>query len=128
MRAVTGSASLAAEELKKLEKTAELPGLGFEQAVQGSINLQAASFSADEARQTLEGFGNALATVGGGKADLDGVVRALTQIAAKGKVTAQEINQLAERLPQIREIMKEAFGTSNTEELQKWVHARGEVI
>ncbi len=117
--AVSGSAQEAEIEMKKLEEVAKLPGLGFEQAVQGSINLQSAGFSAEEARTSLLNFGNAIATVGGGKAELDGVVRALGQIAAKGKVSAEEINQLAERLPQIRVIMEEAFGTANTEEIQK---------
>jgi hypothetical protein len=43
----------------------------------------------------------------------------MTQIVAKGVVSAEEINQIAERLPQIRTLMKEAFGTSDTEVLQK---------
>jgi hypothetical protein len=42
-----------------------LPGLGFEEAVKGSIRLQAVGFSADEARKTLETFGTAIAATGG---------------------------------------------------------------
>src|SRR5690606_26404524 len=89
------------------------------EAIQGSVNLQAAGFSADLARRSLMAFGNALATVGKGKADLDGVGLALSQIASKGKISAEEINQLSERVPQIRVAMKAAFGTSDTEQLQK---------
>lgn len=63
-------------------------------------------------------FGNALARAGKGAAELDGVVTALTQIKAKGVVSAEEINQIAERLPQIRTAMQDAFGTANTEDLQ----------
>jgi len=117
--AVTGSAAAAAGELIKLREVAKLPGLGLEEAIKGSINLQAAGFSADLSRKALLGFGNALATVGKGKADLDGVITALSQIASKGKISAEEINQLAERVPQIRKIMEAAFGTANTEVLQK---------
>ena len=119
LTAVMGSASKASMEMVRLKEVAKLPGLGFQEAVKGSINLQAAGFSADVARRALQGFGNALATVGKGKTDLDGVITALTQIAAKGKVSAEEINQLAERVPQIREVMRSAFGTANTEDLQK---------
>ena len=119
LTAVMGSGQRATVELEKLKEVAKLPGLGFQEAVRGSINLQAAGFNADTARRALQGFGNALATVGKGKAELDGVITALTQIAAKGKVSAEEINQLAERVPQIREIMRGAFGTANTEALQK---------
>lgn len=119
LTAVMNSSSAAGEELKKLREVAKLPGLGFKEAIQGSINLQAAGFSAELARRSLGAFGNALATVGKGKAELDGVGLALSQIASKGKVSAEEINQLAERVPQIRKVMQAAFGTAETEALQK---------
>lgn len=117
--AVAGSSEEASKQFKELREVAKLPGLGLKEAVQGSINLQAAGFSADLARRSLTAFGNALATVGKGKADLDGVNTALSQIASKGTISAEEINQIAERVPQIRKVMQEAFGTSNTEVLQK---------
>ncbi|MDJ1481306.1 tape measure protein [Cytophagaceae bacterium YF14B1] len=117
--AVTGDAEKAAQELKALKEVARLPGLGLKEAVQGSINLQAAGFSAKQARESLQAFGNALAVVGKGKADLDGVTLALTQIASKGKISAEEINQIAERVPQFRKAIQAAFGTSNSEDLQK---------
>lgn len=116
---VTGSAEEAAKELERLREVAKMPGLGFREAIEGAVRLRAAGMEADEARNALQAFGNALATVGKGKADLDGVILALTQIAAKGKVTAQEINQIAERVPQIRKIMESALGTADTEKLQK---------
>lgn len=119
LRAVAGSSEETERQLKRLREVAKLPGLGFQEAIQGSVNLQAAGLSARQAERALLGFGNALATVGKGKADLDGVTLALTQIAAKGKVSAEEINQLQERVPQIRQIMKDAFGTADTEVLQK---------
>lgn len=119
LQAVTKEAGPLTAQLDRLKRVAELPGLGFKEAVQGSINLQAAGFSARTAERALSAFGNALATVGKGRADLNGVVLALTQIQAKGKVSAEEINQLAERLPQIRAAMTEAFGTADPEKLQK---------
>jgi tape measure domain-containing protein len=119
LNAVSGSAEETEKQLARLREVAKLPGLGFKEAIQGSINLQAAGLNADLAERSLKAFGNALATVGRGKADLDGVTLALTQISAKGKVSAQEILQLQERLPQIRQAMIAAFGTADTEALQK---------
>ncbi len=119
LTAVMGSSSLAQAELIKLREVAKLPGLGLQEAIQGSINLQATGLSAEVARDSLMAFGNALATVGKGKAELDGVVVALSQIQSKGKVSAEEINQIAERVPQIRKVMQDAFGTADTEVLQK---------
>lgn len=117
--AVTGSSDESARQLIRLKEVAKLPGLGFNEAVQGAINLQAAGLSANTSERALKSFGNALATVGKGKAELSGVILALTQIASKGKVSAEEINQLNERIPQIRVAMKAAFGTADTEQLSK---------
>lgn len=116
---VTGSAQEAEKQLIRLREIAKLPGLSFEGAIQGSIRLQAAGLSAQKAEQSIRAFGNALASVGKGQAELDGVTLALSQISAKGKVSAEEINQIAERVPQIRKTMLEAFGTADTEILQK---------
>lgn len=119
LTAVMGSTEAAKTEMEKLREVAKLPGLGLEEAARGSTNLQAVGYSAEQSRKILMNFGNALATVGKGKAELDGVILALSQIQSKGKVSAEEINQIAERVPQIRKVMQEAFGTADTEVLQK---------
>ena len=119
LAAVSGGTAEAARQFDRLREVAKLPGLGLQEALRGATSLQAAGFSADLAERALKAFGNALATVGRGKVELDGVIFALGQIQAKGKVSAEEINQLAERLPQIRRAMQGAFGTANTEALQK---------
>ena len=119
LEAVSGSAEAAQAQLVSLREVAKLPGLGFREAIEGSVRLQAAGFSAQLSERSLKAFGNALATVGKGKADLDGVTLALSQIASKGKISAEEINQLAERVPQIRKAIQAAFGTADTEVLQR---------
>jgi tape measure domain-containing protein len=106
-------------QVARLEEMAKAPGLGFDQLIQGVTRLEAAGFSAKQAEGALKQFGNALALVGGSRAELEGVALALTQIKSKGVISAEEINQIAERVPQVRIAMKEAFGTANTEEIQK---------
>lgn len=119
LESTSGSTEAFKAKLAELQEVAKLPGLGFAEAIQGQVRLQEAGLSADVATQALAAFGNAIAVVGGGKAELDGVAKALSQIAAKGKITAEEITQLAERVPQIRKAMSAAFGTADTEALQK---------
>jgi tape measure domain-containing protein len=116
--AVAGSSNEAEEQLARLRVVARAPGLGFEEAIAGSTRLQAAGLSAQMAERSLAAFGNALATVGGSRAELQGVVVALGQIAATPFVQGDEIRQLQERLPQIRQMMIQAFGTGNTEQLK----------
>lgn len=114
----TNAADLSAQ-LQRLEKIARLPGLGMQEVMQGVVALEAAGFSAKLAERSVKAFGNALALAGKGKAELAGITLALQQIASKGKVSAEEINQIAERAPQFRAAMQKAFGTSSSEEIQK---------
>ena len=118
LASMMGSAEAAEKELEKLKEVAKAPGLDLTQAVKGSVRLQSVGIAAEQARKVLSETGNAIALVGGSSDDLDGVTLALQQIGSKGKVFAEEINQINERLPQIRAAMKAAFGTANTEDIQ----------
>jgi len=119
LEAVMGSSAGATAEFVKLIQVAKLPGLGLEEAVRGSVSLQAAGFSADEARESLLAFGNALATVGKGKNELNLVILALTQIQNKASGFGQDLRQLTEQLPQLRGALEQAFGTSVSEDIAK---------
>lgn len=119
MTTLEGSSEAASVRLAQLRQDARLPGLDFEQAVKGDIRLRAVGISADLSRRAMIEMGNALSLAGGTASDLDDVLLALTQIASKGKVSAEEINQIAERVPQVRAVMKSVFGTADTEALQK---------
>lgn len=118
--AVAGGAAQAEIQMTRLKEVAKMPGLDLTGAVRMSVSLQATGMAAKDAEQAISVFGNALATAGRiGDGSLEGVALALTQIMSKGKVMAQEINQIGERVPQIRTAMKSAFGTADTEVLQK---------
>ena len=119
LTAVAGSSGEAEKQLVRLKEVAKLPGLGVEEAIQGSIRLQAVGVSALEAERYMLQFGNALATVGKGKADLDGVIAQLVQMATKTKVVASDLKPIMERVPQVASIVKDAYGTIDTEVLQK---------
>lgn len=118
LKTMDGTAAATTARLEQLRDVAKLPGLGFEEAIKGDVRLRSAGISAELAERSLRAVGNALASAGGGKSELDGVILALGQISSKGKVSAEEINQIAERLPQVRAAMKEAFGTADTEAIQ----------
>lgn len=119
LTAVMGDAKAAGEEFERLRKVAEAPGLALPQVVSASAKLQAVGLSAEEARDTISQYGNAVARSGGQAQEFDGAILALTQIASKGKISAEELNQLGERIFEIRPALEAAFGTSNSEELQK---------
>jgi tape measure domain-containing protein len=75
--------------------------------------------NADAARETITQFGNAVARAGGGAEQFDGVVLALSQISAVGKVTQEDLNQIKERLPEFARVMKEEFGVVTAEGIRE---------
>lgn len=107
---VAGGARQAEAQFRQLREVAKLPGLGLQEAVQGSINLQALGFSADKSKNLLLQFGNALATVGRGREDLNEVIRQLGQLGSRGVVTADNLKPIIERVPQVASIIREKFG------------------
>ena len=119
LASIVGANGLASAQIIELREISRSPGLDFENAAKGVRRLAGAGVDLRLSTTIVKEFGNALALVGGTSQELDGVTLALQQIASKGKVSAEEINQIAERLPQIRLLMRQAFGTSDTEELQR---------
>jgi tape measure domain-containing protein len=117
--AIMGSSEDASIELEKLRKVAENPGLALPEVVKASASLQSVGMNADAARETITQFGNAVARAGGGAEQFDGVVLALSQISAVGKVTQEDLNQIKERLPEFARVMKEEFGVVTAEGIRE---------
>jgi tape measure domain-containing protein len=98
-----GSETLKAQ-LNELMTLGEKPGLGFQQVIQGSRDLQAVGLSAKEARGAMEQFGNAVALVGGGKEDFGEVMISLRQIMSTGQVDMENLKEISTRIPQFLQI------------------------
>jgi len=116
---IMGGAGAAAGEMMKLKEAAKLPGLGFEEAVRGSVNLQAVGLSAEDARKTLIGFGTAIAASGGGAVNLASVTKQLTQMISKNRILQEDFGILQENVPLIGDALEKAFGTRNIEKVRE---------
>ncbi|WP_279010867.1 tape measure protein [Synergistes jonesii] len=93
---LTGSADKAKEHVAQLEKFAattpfELPGL-----LEASKKLQAYGFQTEAVISIMRTVGDAAMSVGLGQEGIDRITLALGQMNAKGKVSAEEMRQLAE--------------------------------
>lgn len=119
LEAVMGSAGAAQGEFNKLKEVAKLPGLGMEEAVKGSINLQAIGMSADKSRQVLSQFGNAVASVGKGRAEFERAIYGVQQLANTDFPLGEDLNIIKDALPQVSNLLKDAFGSSRSDELAK---------
>lgn len=118
LEAVAGSAQLAQQQFQDMKEVAKLPGLGLQEAVKGTINLQAIGFSASKAKETLLQFGNAVATVGKGRVEFERAIYGISQLANTPFPLGEDLNIVADVLPQVRTLLNDTFGTSRTEELR----------
>lgn len=128
LEAVSGSTSKANAEFTKLNSVAKLPGLGMQEAVKGSINLQSIGISADKSRKILEQFGNAVATVGKGRVEFERAVYGVQQLANTDFPLGEDLNIIKDAVPQVSKLLKEAFGTSRSDELTKLGKSSKEVL
>lgn len=119
LAAVAGSTDAAKKQLDDLREVAALPGLGLEEAIRGSISLQAIGISADEAKRSILQFGNAVATVGKGRAELDRALYGLQQLANTDFPLGEDLNIIKDAIPQVSKLLTEAFGANRSDELAK---------
>lgn len=80
-----------------------------------SKRLLAMGFQAREVIPTMTTLGNAVSAVGGDAQTLDRVVLAIAQIKTKGKVSAEEMNQLAEAGIPAWDMLAKSMGKSTAE-------------
>jgi tape measure domain-containing protein len=93
---LTGSAEKAQTHLDELERFAAATPFEFAGLTDASKKLQAYGFSVDAVIPVMNALGDASMAVGLGQEGMDRITLALGQINAKGKVTAEEMRQLAE--------------------------------
>lgn len=119
LEVIAGSSVEVAKQLERLKEIAKAPGIGFQEAIQGSIRLQAVGFSARDAEKALIQFANAVALTGGGRDELERVTVQLGQLGSASKVVARDLKPIIEAAPAVGQALLQAFGTVSSEDIQK---------
>jgi len=111
-----GSSDAAKKHLEELRDFAATTPFQFNDLTAASQKLQAMGFEAKNVIPMLTDLGDAASAMGAGGAEkIDRMVLALGQMQAKGKVSAQEMNQLTEaNIPGWR-YLSEAMGMTTAE-------------
>lgn len=91
-----GSEQRAATFLKELQLMAAKTPFEFPQLQESARLLLAFKWQSEDIIPTMTAIGNAAAGLGAGPEGIERIVRALGQMRAKGKVSAEEIMQLTE--------------------------------
>lgn len=96
----------AGEFFGNLRKLALETPFEFKGLAETSRRILAMGVDADDAVSIMTELSDAVAAVGGGQAEIDGVVRALSQLSSKGKVDLQDFRQISENLPSLSRQMQ----------------------
>ncbi len=114
-----GSAERADTFLRQLWDFAARTPFEFKGLQDSARQFLAFGFAAEDVIPTLTAVGNAVAGLGGGAFEIERVTRALGQMRAKGKVSAEEMMQLAEVGIPAWEMLAKAIGTDIPTAMQK---------
>jgi len=106
-------------QIKRLKDIAKAPGLGLQEVFGGAAQLQGAGISADTTAAMIKQLGNAIALAGRGKAEFKLGIDQLGKMAGLGKVTMEDLNQIAAYAPTVRNAFSRALGTLDSEKISK---------
>ena len=112
---LTGSVATAKNLIGELKDLDDKSAFDFDTYAKGAQKLLALGVAGDQVIPTLTAIGDASAALGQGQEGIDRIVLALSQMTAKGKVSAQEMNQLAENNVQGWRYLSQATGKSVAE-------------
>lgn len=119
LQAVEGSAKGAADAMARLQMIAKAPGIGMQQAIQSYTGLRQNGMSSRASEFFIQQAGNANALAGGSKETFGRIMLALKQIAMTDFLQGDELNQLSESGVAGRKMIRDKFGTADTEKLKQ---------
>jgi tape measure domain-containing protein len=110
-----GSSSEAQGMLDRLYKIAAKTPFEFPQLTQATQRLLGFGMAADKVVPTMTAVGDAVAAAGGGGEQIDKISTALGQIQAKGKVSTEELMQMAESGVPAMKILADQMGITGAQ-------------
>lgn len=126
-----GSAEKADAFLQQMRDFARKTPFEFNELQGAAKKMLAFGFSAEQVEPMLTAVGDAVAGLGGGQELIDRVTLALGQMQAKGKVSGEEMRQLAEAGIPAWQMLADKFGLTTAEVMklsEKGLIPAGEAI
>lgn len=109
------SAEAAKQMVSDLQRLAESSPFEFSGLQQAAKMLLGMGFTGQQVIPIMQRLGDAVAATGGNTDQLEGIALALGQIQAKGKLSAEEVNQLAERGIPVWQLLSKEMGKTPAE-------------
>ena len=113
-----GTQEKAAETQKIINQLASKTPYDYEGLDAFAMKLEMAGLGGKDLEKNMIAVGDAVAAVGGSSEALGGVSTALSQMMMKGKVSAEEMQQLAERGIPAWDLLADSMGKSKAEVIE----------
>ena len=107
------------KQIKRLTELSKAPGLGMQEVFAGATQLQGAGISSNTTATMVKELGNAIAMAGRGRNEFKLGIDQLGKMAGLGKVTMEDLNQIAAYAPTVRNAFSRALGTLDSEKISK---------
>ncbi|QRQ99719.1 hypothetical protein [Dyadobacter sandarakinus] len=107
------------ESLEGVREIAKLPNIGVFDGAKTLIGLRAVGVESEKATRLIKAFANSITEAGGNALDLEPALINIKQFLATDHINQVDLRQLANRIPQINQALRDAFGTNDTEALNK---------
>lgn len=112
MTITAGSAQQAKEQLAAIREFGRTSPIALPVWLKASQQMMAFGIEGAKVVPMLGAIQDAVIAAGGSEEEIKGVVRALSQMASKGKLSAEELNQIGERGVDAAGVVALAFGTT----------------
>lgn len=117
--AATGSSGQAAKDMNYIREVSAKMGLSFQDTAGAFAKFAAStrntSIEGAKAKEVFEGVATASVALQLSTEETNGILLAFSQMIGKGRISAEELNQVAERLPGSLDIMAKSVGMTGME-------------
>lgn len=118
-KAASGSAQAAAKDLQFVRDISGKLGLAFQDSAAGfakfSASVRGTSIEGEKAKQVFTGVAEASTALRLSADETNGILLAFSQMMGKGRISAEELNQVGERLPGALDTMARSMNMTTTE-------------
>jgi tape measure domain-containing protein len=115
LKTTTGSAQAAQQQLAEIREFGKTSPIALPVWLKASQQMLAFGVEAGKVVPLLGAVQDAVVAAGGTEEEIKGVVRALSQMQSKGKLSAEELNQIGERGVDAAGVVAQAFGVTSQE-------------
>jgi len=115
LKTTTGSAQAAQQQLAEIREFGKTSPIALPVWLKASQQMLAFGVEAGKVVPLLGAVQDAVVAAGGTEEEIKGVIRALSQMQSKGKLSAEELNQIGERGVDAAGVVAQAFGVTSQE-------------